>query len=61
MKNKKNRKIFLAISRVGARGLTIAASTIAVVEILRQDYPIGISAGISWLFLSLCLKRIDKE
>ena len=40
--------------------LTIAASTVAVVELLKQDYSIGISAAISWLVLVIASKRIFK-
>jgi hypothetical protein len=36
------------------RGLRIGASTVAVVELLRNDWTGGISAGVAWLvFLQL--------
>ena len=42
------------------KGLTIAASTVAVVELLKQDYSVGVSAAISWLLLFIASKRIYK-
>lgn len=43
------------------KGLTIAASTVAVVELLKQDYSIGISAAISCLVLVIASKRVFKK
>ena len=42
------------------RGLIISASTIAVVEIAKHDYSVGISAATSWLLLVIASKRIFK-
>ena len=42
------------------RGLIISASTIAVVEIAKHDFSVGISAAISWLLLVIASKRIFK-
>ena len=42
---------FDSLSKQALRGLTIAASTVAVVELLKHDYSVGISAAISWLLL----------
>ena len=48
------------LSKPALKGLTIAASTVAVVEVLKQDYLVGVSAAISWLLLSIASKRIFK-
>ena len=50
----------LVLSKSALKGLTIAASTVAVVELLKQDYSVGISAAISWLLLVISSKRIFK-
>tara|TARA_B100001093_G_C26575936_1_gene905017 strand:- start:344 stop:475 length:132 start_codon:yes stop_codon:yes gene_type:complete len=42
------------------RGLTIAASTVAVVELVKHDYSAGISAAISWLILVIASQKILK-
>ncbi len=54
-------KNLFALGKVGIRGLRIAASTIAIVEILKHDYSVGVSAGLSWLFLTIAFKRIYKD
>ena len=51
---------FKSLSKPALKGLTIVASTIAVVEILKQDYSVGISAAISWLLLVIASKKIVK-
>ena len=51
---------FDSLSKQALRGLTIAASTVAVVELLKHDYSVGISAAISWLLLIIASKRIFK-
>ena len=51
---------FESLSKPTLKGLAIAASTVAVVELLRQNYSVGISASISWLLLVIALKRIFK-
>ena len=48
-----------SLSKPGLKALTIAASTVAIVELLKQDYSIGISACISWLLLVIASKRIN--
>lgn len=48
-----NRETLEKLGRFLLRGLRIGASTIAVVELLRQDWTGGISAGVAWL---LCLQ-----
>ncbi len=50
-----------SIGKLGVRGLRIAASTIAIVEILKHDYSVGVSAGVSWLLLTIAFKRIYKD
>jgi len=63
-KNKKKTKLklnfFESFSKPALKGLTIAASTVAVVELFKQDYSVGISASISWLLLVIASKRIFK-
>ena len=49
-----------SLSKPAIKALTIAASTVAVVELLKQDYSIGISAAISWLFLVIASKKINE-
>ena len=51
---------FESLSKPALKALTIAASTVAVVELLKQDYSVGISASISWLLLVIASKRIFK-
>ena len=51
---------FESLSKQALKGLTIAASTVAVVELLKHDYSVGISAAISWLLLIIASKRIFK-
>ena len=52
--------LFETFSKPAIKGLTIAASTVAVVELLKQDYSVGVSAAISWLLLFIASKRIFK-
>ena len=63
-KNKKKIKLklnfFDSLSKPALKGLIIAASTVAVVELLKKDYSVGISASISWLLLIIASKRIFK-
>ena len=51
---------FISLSKPALKGLTIAASTVAVVELLKQDYSVGISAAISWLLLVIASNRLNK-
>ena len=48
---------FKTLFKPALKGLTIAASTVAVVELLKQDYTVGCSAAISWLLLLIASKR----
>ena len=61
MNEVQKRKNLFALGKVGIRGLSIAASTIAIVEILKHDYSVGVSAGLSWLLLTIAFKRIYKD
>ena len=49
-----------SLSKPAIRGLTITASTFAVVELVKHDYSAGISAAISWLILVITFKKILK-
>ena len=40
------------------RGLRIGASTVAVVELLRNDWNGGISAGVAWLVFLQVERRL---
>ena len=51
---------FESLSKPTLKGLAIASSTVTVVELLKQNYSVGISASISWLLLVIALKRIFK-
>ena len=51
---------FDSLSKPTLKCLTISASTIALVEILKQDYSIGVSAFFSWILLLIAYKRIFK-
>ena len=49
------------LSKPALKGLTIAASTVAVVELLKQDYSVGVSAAISWLLFFIASKKYLNE
>tara|TARA_A100001035_G_scaffold194571_1_gene155668 strand:+ start:74 stop:262 length:189 start_codon:yes stop_codon:yes gene_type:complete len=51
---------FKSLSQPAMKGLTITASTVAVVELVKHDYSAGISAAISWLILVITSKKIFK-
>jgi hypothetical protein len=51
---------FESLSKPALKGLTIAASTVAVIELLKQDYSVGISASLSWLLLLIVSNRLYK-
>ena len=61
MNEVQKRKNLFALGKVGIRGLRIAASTITIVEILKHDYSVGVSAGLSCLLLTIAFKRIYKD
>ena len=60
LRNHQAENFFETLSKPALKGLTIAASTVAVVELLKQDYSVGVSAAISWLLLVIASKRIFK-
>ena len=45
----KNRDTLEKLGRFLLRGLRIGASTVSIVELLRNDWTGGISAGVAWL------------
>ena len=59
-----NQKTLEKLGRVLLRGLRIGASTVAVVELLRNDWTGGLSAGVAWMvFLQVEQRRkpLSKE
>ena len=52
--------LFESLSKPALNGITIAASTVAVVEIAKQDYSVGVSAAITWLLLVITTKKVFK-
>jgi predicted DNA repair protein MutK len=44
-----NRESLERLGRFLLRGLRIGASTVSIVELLRNDWTGGISAGVAWL------------
>jgi len=46
------------LGRFGLRALRIAASTAAIVELLRNDWTGGISAGVAWLVFVQVERRL---
>ena len=44
-----NRESLEKLGRFLLRGLRIGASTVSIVELLRNDWTGGISAGVAWL------------
>ena len=47
------------LGRFLLRGLRIGASTVSIVELLRNDWTGGISAGVAWLvFLQVVERRL---
>ena len=48
-----NRETLDKLGRFLLRGLRIGASTVSIVELLRNDWTGGISAGVAWL---VCLQ-----
>jgi hypothetical protein len=53
-----NRETLEKLGRFLLRGLRFGASTIAVVELLRQDWSGGISAGVAWLLFLQVERRL---
>jgi hypothetical protein len=46
------------LGRFLLRGLRIGASTVAIVELLRNDWTGGISAGVAWLVFLQVERRL---
>jgi hypothetical protein len=53
-----NREPLEKLGRFLLRGLRIGASTVAVVELLRNDWTGGISAGVAWLVFLQVERRL---
>ena len=53
-----NRKSLDKMGRFLLRGLRIGASTVSIVELLRNDWTGGISAGVAWLVLLQVERRL---
>ena len=52
---------FQDLGRLGLRMLRIAASTIALVELLRSDWGGGFTAGLAWLVVSQLERRMEAK
>jgi hypothetical protein len=46
------------LGRFALRGLRIGASTVSIVELLRNDWTGGISAGLAWLVFLQVERRL---
>ena len=46
------------LSRFLLRGLRIGASTVSIIELLRNDWTGGVSAGIAWLVFLQVERRL---
>lgn len=53
-----NRETLEKLGRFLLRGWRIGASTVAVVELLRSDWPGGLSAGLAWLVFVQVERRL---
>ena len=53
-----NREPLEKLGRFLLRGLSIGASTVAVVELLRNDWTGSISAGVAWLVFLRVERRL---
>ncbi len=53
-----NRETLEKLGRGLLRGLRIGASTVAVVDLLRNDWTGGISAGTAWLVFLVVERRL---
>jgi len=54
----KNRDTLEKLGRFLLRGLRIGASTVSIVELLRNDWTGGISAGLAWLVFLQVERRL---
>ena len=53
-----NRELLEKLGRFLLRGLRIGASTVSIVELLRNDWTGGISAGVAWLVFLQVKRRL---
>ena len=53
-----NRQSLEKLGRFLLRGLRIGASTVSIVELLRNDWIGGISAGVAWLVFLQVERRL---
>jgi hypothetical protein len=53
-----NRQSLEKLGRFLLRGLRIGASTVSIVELLRNDWTGGMSAGIAWLVFLQVERRL---
>jgi predicted DNA repair protein MutK len=53
-----NRESLEKLGRFLLRGLRIGASTVSIVELLRNDWTGGISAGVAWLVFLQVERRL---
>jgi predicted DNA repair protein MutK len=53
-----NRDTLQNLGRFLLRGLRIGASTVSIVELLRNDWTGGISAGVAWLVFLQVERRL---
>jgi predicted DNA repair protein MutK len=53
-----NRDTLQKLGRFLLRGLRIGASTVSIVELLRNDWIGGISAGVAWLVFLQVERRL---
>jgi hypothetical protein len=53
-----NRETLEQLGRFLLRGLRIGASTVSIVELLRNDWTGGISAGVAWLVFLQVERRL---
>ena len=54
-----NRDKLEKLGRFLLRGLRIGASTVSIVELLRNDWTGGISAGVAWLVFLQVERRLS--
>ena len=55
-----NQELLEKLGRFVLRGLRIGASTVAVVELLRNDWTGGLSAGVAWLVFLQVERRLPR-
>ena len=54
-----NRESLEKLGRFLLRGLRIGASTVSIVELLRNDWIGGLSAGVAWLVFLQVERRLQ--